>query len=146
MTTVAFVGLGIMGAPMARNLLAAGHDVIGVNRSRPAVDRLVEAGGRAGRSLAEAVAAADVVITMLPDSPDVESVALGEDGVYAHAKPGTLHVDCSTIRPDVARQLAAAGFRVVQEPRAASGGDPSATAEPSAHQRLTGVTGLRNGY
>jgi 2-hydroxy-3-oxopropionate reductase len=108
-TTVAFVGLGIMGAPMARNLLAAGHDVIGVNRSRPAVDRLVEAGGRPGSSLAEAVAGADVVITMLPDSPDVEAVALGDDGVYAHAKPGTLHVDCSTIRPDVAARLSAAG-------------------------------------
>jgi 2-hydroxy-3-oxopropionate reductase len=77
--TVTFVGLGIMGAPMARNLLAAGHEVIGVNRSRPAVDRLVQAGGRAGTSVAEAAAAADVVITMLPDSPDVESVALGED-------------------------------------------------------------------
>jgi 2-hydroxy-3-oxopropionate reductase len=128
MTTVAFIGLGVMGAPMARNLLAAGHDVIGVNRSRPAVDRLVEAGGRAGDSVAEAVAGADVVITMLPDSPDVEAVALGEDGVYAQAKPGTLHVDCSTIRPDVARQLAAAGsarsLAVIDAP--VSGGEAGA--------------------
>jgi 2-hydroxy-3-oxopropionate reductase len=128
MTTVAFIGLGIMGAPMARNLLAAGHDVIGVNRSRPALDRLVEAGGRAGDSLAEAVAGADVVVTMLPDSPDVEAVALGEDGVYAHAKPGTLHVDCSTIRPDVAAQLAAAGsargLAVIDAP--VSGGEAGA--------------------
>jgi 2-hydroxy-3-oxopropionate reductase len=109
MTTVAFIGLGIMGAPMARNLVAAGHEVIGVNRSQPAVDRLVEAGGRAAGSAAEAVAGADVVITMLPDSPDVESVALGDDGIYATAEPGTLHVDCSTIRPDVATRLAAEG-------------------------------------
>ena len=128
MTTVAFIGLGIMGAPMARNLIGAGHEVIGVNRSRPAVDRLVEAGGRAAGSVAEAVAAAEVVITMLPDSPDVESVALGDEGIYAAAKPGTLHVDCSTIRPDVAIRLAAEGSRqglaVVDAP--VSGGEAGA--------------------
>jgi 2-hydroxy-3-oxopropionate reductase len=128
MTTVAFIGLGIMGAPMARNLITAGHEVIGVNRSRPAVDRLVESGGRAADSVAEAVGAVDVVITMLPDSPDVESVALGEDGIYANAKPGTLHVDCSTIRPDVATRLAAEGsahgLAVVDAP--VSGGEAGA--------------------
>jgi len=128
MTTVAFIGLGIMGAPMARNLITAGHEVIGVNRSRPAVDRLVESGGRAAGNVAEAVGAADVVITMLPDSPDVESVALGEDGIYANAKPGTLHVDCSTIRPDVATRLAAEGsahgLAVVDAP--VSGGEAGA--------------------
>jgi 2-hydroxy-3-oxopropionate reductase len=128
MTSVAFVGLGIMGAPMARNLIAAGHDVIGVNRSRPAVDRLVEAGGRPAGSVAEAVDGAEVVITMLPDSPDVEAVALGEDGIYANATPGTLHVDCSTIRPDVAVRLAAEGsarrLAVVDAP--VSGGEAGA--------------------
>ena len=128
MTTVAFIGLGIMGAPMASNLVAAGHEVIGVNRSRPSLDRLVEAGGRAAGSVTEAVGAADVVITMLPDSPDVEAVALGSDGIYANAKPGTLHVDCSTIRPDVAMQLAAEGaghgLAVVDAP--VSGGEAGA--------------------
>jgi len=128
LTTIAFVGLGIMGGPMAANLVSAGHDVIGVNRSRPAVDRLVEAGGRGAGSVAEAVAEADVVVTMVPDSPDVEEVALGEDGIYAHAKPGTLHIDCSTIRPDVAQRIASAGaehdVRVVDAP--VSGGESGA--------------------
>jgi 2-hydroxy-3-oxopropionate reductase len=128
LSRVAFIGLGIMGAPMARNLVAAGHEVVGHNRSRPAVDRLVESGGRAADSVATAVDGADVVITMLPDSPDVEAVALGEDGIYATAKAGTLHVDCSTIRPDVAARLAAEGqahdIAVVDAP--VSGGEAGA--------------------
>jgi 2-hydroxy-3-oxopropionate reductase len=128
MTTIAFIGLGIMGAPMAAHLVRAGHDVAGVNRSRPAVERLVAAGGRDGGTVAGAVAEADIVLTMLPDSPDVQAVALGEGGIYAAAKPGTLHIDCSTIRPDVARQLAeagrAAGLRVIDAP--VSGGEAGA--------------------
>jgi 2-hydroxy-3-oxopropionate reductase len=128
MTTIAFIGLGIMGAPMAAHLVRAGHDVAGVNRSRPAVERLVAAGGRDGGTVAGAVAEADIVLTMLPDSPDVQAVALGDGGIYAAAKPGTLHIDCSTIRPDVARQLAeagrAAGLRVIDAP--VSGGEAGA--------------------
>jgi 2-hydroxy-3-oxopropionate reductase len=127
-TTIAFIGLGIMGAPMAGHLIDASHDVVGHNRSRPAVDKLVERGGRAASSVADAVRDAEVVITMVPDSPDVEQVALGDEGVYAAAKPGTLHIDCSTIRPDVARALAAAGhergIRVVDAP--VSGGEAGA--------------------
>jgi len=128
MTTIAFIGLGIMGGPMAGHLVAAGHDVVGVNRSRPPVDRLVAAGGRGAGSVAEAVRGADVVVTMLPDSPDVEGIAYGDDGLYACAEPGTLHIDCSTIRPDVARRLSAAGrkrgVRVVDAP--VSGGQAGA--------------------
>jgi 2-hydroxy-3-oxopropionate reductase len=128
MTTIAFIGLGIMGGPMAAHLVAAGHDVIGHNLSRPAVDRLVARGGRAAESTADAVREAEVVITMVPDSPDVEALALGEDGIYANAKPGTLHIDCSTIRPDVARRVTAAGaergIRVVDAP--VSGGEAGA--------------------
>lgn len=126
--TIAFIGLGIMGGPMAGHLVAAGHDVVGHNLTRPAVDRLVGRGGRAAASTADAVREADVVITMVPDGPDVEDVALGEDGIYANAKPGTLHVDCSTIRPDVARRVAEAGaergIRVVDAP--VSGGEAAA--------------------
>ena len=128
MTTIAFIGLGIMGAPMAGHLVAAGHDVVGHNLSRPAVDRLVEQGGRAADSVADAVRGADVVITMVPDSPDVEGVALGDDGIYANAAEGTLHIDCSSIRPDVAKRVAdagaAAGVRVVDAP--VSGGQSGA--------------------
>jgi 2-hydroxy-3-oxopropionate reductase len=128
MTTVGFVGLGIMGGPMAANLVKAGFDVIGHNRSPEPVRRLVDQGGRGAGSLADAVRDADVVVTMVPDSPDVEAVALGEDGIYALAKPGTLHVDMSSIRPDVARRVAEAGkergFRVLDAP--VSGGEQGA--------------------
>jgi 2-hydroxy-3-oxopropionate reductase len=127
-TTVAFIGLGIMGAPMAGHLVDAGYRVVGYNRSRPAVDRLVARGGEAAGSAGEAIAEADVVITMVPDSPDVEALTVGEQGFYAAAKPGLLHIDCSTIRPDVARQVAEAGaqrgIRVVDAP--VSGGEAGA--------------------
>jgi 2-hydroxy-3-oxopropionate reductase len=128
MTTVGFIGLGIMGGPMAANLVKAGFDVTGYNRSPEPVQRLVEQGGRGAGSLAEAVRDADVVLTMVPDSPDVEAVALGEDGIYAHARPGTLHLDMSSIRPDVAKKVGEAGkergLRVLDAP--VSGGEQGA--------------------
>ncbi len=126
--TVAVIGLGIMGGHMAANLVKAGYDVIGYNRSRPKVDALVDAGGRGADSIAEAVQSADVIITMVPDSPDVEDVAQGEDGIFAQAKSGTVWVDCSTIRPDVSVRLAEAGreagIRVLDAP--VSGGEAGA--------------------
>ena len=128
MTTVGFIGLGIMGGPMAANLVKAGFDVIGYNRGPEPTRRLVEQGGRGADSLAEAVRDADVVVTMLPDSSDVEAVALGEDGIYAYVKPATLHLDMSSIRPDVAKQVAEAGkergIRVLDAP--VSGGEQGA--------------------
>jgi len=127
-STIAFIGLGIMGGPMAQRLVDAGHTVIGFNRSSGPVDRLVAAGGKGAGSVAEAVRDADVIITMVPDSPDVEEVALGEDGIYAHASPDSIHIDMSSIRPDVAAELydagKAVGVRVMDAP--VSGGEPGA--------------------
>jgi 2-hydroxy-3-oxopropionate reductase len=127
-STIAFIGLGIMGGPMAQRLVDAGHTLIGFNRSSGPVDRLVAAGGKGAGSVAEAVRDADVIITMVPDSPDVEEVALGEDGIYAHAPQGSIHIDMSSIRPDVAAGLydagKAVGVRVMDAP--VSGGEPGA--------------------
>ena len=124
-TTVAFIGLGIMGGPMAANLVKAGFDVVGYNRSPEKVKELVEKGGRGADDVASAVREADVVITMVPDSPDVEAVS-GE--VFAGAREGTLYIDMSTIRPDVAVRVAEAGreagVRVLDAP--VSGGEAGA--------------------
>ncbi|WP_407359733.1 2-hydroxy-3-oxopropionate reductase [Microbacterium sp. LBN7] len=128
MTSIAIVGLGIMGLPMAKNLVKAGYEVTGFNRSQEPIDALVEAGGTGATSIADAVKNADVILTMVPDSPDVEGVVRGEDGVFAHAKPGALWIDNSSIRPDVAKALAeeaiAAGFGAVDAP--VSGGEQGA--------------------
>jgi 2-hydroxy-3-oxopropionate reductase len=128
MSTIAFIGLGIMGGPMAEHLVKAGYAVIGFNRSPGAVERLVTAGGKGATSVAEAVREADVIITMVPDSPDVEGLALGEGGIYANARQGAIHVDMSSIRPDVSARLAeagkAAGVRVMDAP--VSGGETGA--------------------
>jgi 2-hydroxy-3-oxopropionate reductase len=128
MSTIAFIGLGIMGGPMSRHLVKAGHSVIGFNRSPGPVERLVTDGGKGAGSVAEAVREANVIITIVPDSPDVESVALGEDGIYANAPRGSIHIDMSSIRPDVAARLAdagkAAGVRVIDAP--VSGGETGA--------------------
>src|SRR5215211_3477166 len=128
MATIAFIGLGIMGGPMAGHLVKAGHTVIGVNRSPAPVQKLVEAGGRGAESVAEAVAEAEIIITMVPDSPDVEGLALGDDGIYANARSGAIHLDMSSIRPDVSVRLAEAGrergVRVLDAP--VSGGEAGA--------------------
>ncbi|HET9899961.1 MAG TPA: 2-hydroxy-3-oxopropionate reductase [Actinomycetes bacterium] len=130
MTTVAFVGLGIMGAPMAGHLVDAGFDVIGVNRSPEKVQELVERGGRGADNIADAAREADVVAVMVPDSPDVQEVLAGDGGVFDTAKPGTLVIDFSSIRPDVTADLAAQakekGLRILDAP--VSGGQAGAEA------------------
>ncbi|MFI5085992.1 MAG: NAD(P)-dependent oxidoreductase, partial [Actinomycetales bacterium] len=103
---VTVIGLGIMGLPMAVNLVNAGFAVTGFNRSKDKTDQLVAAGGKGAGDIAEAVREADVVITMVPDSPDVEAVVSGPDGVFANAPTGALWIDASSIRPDYAVRLA----------------------------------------
>jgi 2-hydroxy-3-oxopropionate reductase len=127
-TTIGFIGLGIMGGPMAANLLKAGYPVVGYDVVPAAVEKFTAAGGKAAESVAAVTAESDVVITMLPDSPFVEEVVLGSGGVLEHAKPGLLLIDMSTIRPDtsvaVGREAASRGVRALDAP--VSGGEKGA--------------------
>jgi len=126
--TIGFIGLGIMGKPMARNLLKAGYSLHVLNRSRGPVDELVAAGASAGATPRDVAARSDVVITMLPDSPDVESVALGDDGIVGGIQAGALWIDMSTIAPAttkrVAGELAKKGVASLDAP--VSGGEKGA--------------------
>ncbi len=129
-SSVGVVGLGIMGAPMARNLLRAGHALTVHGRTRARVDALVADGATAADSPAAVAAASDVVITMLPDTPDVELVVAGPGGLLAGAHAGLVIVDMSTIAPAAARALAtraaAAGVGFIDAP--VSGGEQGAIA------------------
>lgn len=125
---VAWIGLGIMGSPMSENLVKAGYPVTGYTLEQDKLDRLAAAGGTPAGSVAEAVKEADVVVTMVPASPQVEAVAYGEDGILANARPGTLLIDMSSITPQTSVDLAAAaankGIRVLDAP--VSGGEAGA--------------------
>lgn len=127
---VGVVGTGIMGAPMARNLLRAGHAVTVHNRTRARAEALAADGATVVDSPADVARAVDVVITMLPDSPDVEQVITGPTGVLAGAAPGLLAIDMSTISPEVARTLAARAAEkgVVLLDAPVSGGEQGAVA------------------
>ena len=105
MTTIAFIGLGNMGGPMARNLLKAGHAVRAFDLSKPATDAAKAAGAQIAASTHEAVQGAEVVISMLPAGAHVRSVYLGNDGVLATAAKGALLIDCSTIDVDSAKAV-----------------------------------------
>ncbi|MTH97756.1 3-hydroxyisobutyrate dehydrogenase [Roseibium sp. RKSG952] len=105
---IGFIGLGNMGGPMAANLAKAGHTVIGFDLAEEALGRLEEAGGTRGASVAETVAQADVIVTMLPAGRHVRDIYMGAGGVLASAKPGALLIDSSTIDVDSARTVAKA--------------------------------------
>jgi 2-hydroxy-3-oxopropionate reductase len=106
--TLGFIGLGLMGKPMAGHLVKAGFEVYVHNRSRAAVDELAAAGAHPAASAAEVAQHADIIMLCLPDSPDVEAMVLGEGGLAASAKPGAIIVDHSTIKPATARHIAEA--------------------------------------
>src|SRR5215211_582839 len=106
MLKVGYIGLGLMGKSIARNILKAGFPVVVHNRSRASVDELVAEGAVAADSPKEVAAQVDVVFTNLPDTPDVEKVVLGENGVIEGAHDGLIYVDNSTIKPASTRRIA----------------------------------------
>jgi 2-hydroxy-3-oxopropionate reductase len=126
--TIGFIGLGIMGRPMARNLIKAGYPLVVHNRSRAAVEELAGAGAKAATSPREVAGSCDVLITMLPNSPDVEQVALGKDGIIEGARRGLIFVDMSTISPIVTQKAGKAlepkGVQMLDAP--VSGGEKGA--------------------
>ena len=126
--TLGFVGLGVMGRPMAKNLLKAGYPVVVHNRSKGPVDELASAGARPAGSPKAVAEQVDVLITMLPNSPDVESVALGRDGIIEGVRAGLIYADMSTISPlvsqKVCKALEAKGVRMLDAP--VSGGEKGA--------------------
>jgi 2-hydroxy-3-oxopropionate reductase len=106
MKTVGYIGLGLMGKSIARNILKAGFPLVVYNRSSAAVDELAAVGAQPASSPAEAASQVDIIFTNLPDTPDVEKVTLGRDGVIEGAHPGLIFVDNSTIKPAAARRIA----------------------------------------
>ena len=106
MLKVGYIGLGLMGKSIARNILKAGFPLVVHNRSRASVDELVAEGATAANSPEEVASQVDVVFTNLPDTPDVDKVVLGENGIIEGAHDGLIYIDNSTIKPASARRIA----------------------------------------
>ena len=128
MADIGFIGLGIMGRPMAKNLLKAGHKLIVHDVVAATVDEIVAAGAAKGTSSKDVAARSSIIITMLPDGPDVETAVLGPGGVLEGTKPGSIVVDMSSISPMVSQKVGAAcaakGIGFLDAP--VSGGEPKA--------------------
>ncbi|HCG91260.1 MAG TPA: 2-hydroxy-3-oxopropionate reductase [Dehalococcoidia bacterium] len=127
---IGFIGLGIMGKPMAKNLIAAGYDLVVYNKSKPGMDELGAAGAEVVGSCKEVAEAAKIIITMLPDSADSELVITGPDGILEGASTGHIVIDMSSIAPLVSQKIAAQcaekGVEMLDAP--VSGGEPGAIA------------------
>ena len=125
---IGFIGLGIMGKPMAKNLLKAGYSIVAYDIVPEAVKELVQAGAEQGESSADVASKSDIIITMLPNSPHVKEVVLGKNGVLEGAKSGTILVDMSSIAPlaskEISEKLAEKGVVMLDAP--VSGGEPKA--------------------
>lgn len=128
MMKVGFIGLGIMGKPMSKNLLKAGYQIVVSNRSQSSVDELVALGAESAVNGAGVAESCDIIITMLPNSPQVREVCLGEGGIIETAKPGTVVIDMSSIDPtetkSIGAELAKKGIEMMDAP--VSGGEPKA--------------------
>jgi 2-hydroxy-3-oxopropionate reductase len=127
---IGFVGLGVMGLPMCRNLIKAGYDVTAFDVRREAVDAIVTDGAKRGESSADVASRTEVILTMLPDSPQVREVVLGPSGVLEGARPGSIIVDMSSIAPSTSKEVAqeARKLRVRMIDAPVSGGQPGAEA------------------
>ncbi|HZG84297.1 2-hydroxy-3-oxopropionate reductase [Paenibacillus sp.] len=125
---VGFIGIGIMGKPMSRNLLKHGYELTITDVNQAAVDELVQEGAKSAATPAEVARVSDIIITMLPNNEIVKNVILGENGIVQGAKPGTIVVDMSSVSPIVSREVAAAlrerGLHLLDAP--VSGGEPKA--------------------
>lgn len=125
---IGFIGLGIMGKPMAKNLLKAGHEIVCFDVNKPNMEELVGAGATAGLSAKDVASKVSLVITMLPNSPHVKAVVMGQDGILEGAKEGLIYVDMSSIAPlasqEVAKACAEKKVRMLDAP--VSGGEPKA--------------------
>ncbi len=128
MKKIGFIGLGIMGKPMAKNLLKAGHSLVVCDIQPDPVQELVRAGAEAGRTPADVAARTEIIITMLPNSPEVMAAVFGADGVAAGIRSGSILVDMSSIAPSASRQLAErlAPQKVAVLDAPVSGGEPKA--------------------
>lgn len=125
---IGFIGLGIMGKPMSKNLLKAGYSLVVCDRNQAAVDEVIAAGATSAENAKEVAKQCDVIVTMLPNSPHVKEVVLGENGVIDGAKPGTTIIDMSSIAPlasrEISSEVAKKGLNMLDAP--VSGGEPKA--------------------
>lgn len=141
---IGFIGLGIMGKPMSKNLLKAGYQLVVMNRSREAVEEVFAAGATAANSPREVAEQSDIVITMLPNSPQVKEVVPAKDGIIEAARTGVIVIDISSIAPLVSREIAAKRYRNSPDTRKVEGGHKLMTQEGDKKGQIINL--FRSGF